>query len=114
ATSFAVTDALPTGLTTTALPSGSGFDCSASSSTNVSCSWTGNLTSASPATTAQLTVPVQLSASFTGTTISNTGRVNSTDSAPVVTTVNQPALGIVKAGPTGANEVKNPGESYDY
>jgi uncharacterized repeat protein (TIGR01451 family) len=112
ASTFTVTDALPTGLTTTSLPSGSGFTCTASSSTNVVCTWGGTL---APSGTAVLTVPVQLSSTFTGTSITNTGAVNGTNSNDVVTTVNQsPSLSVVKAGPTGAAQVKHPGDTYSY
>ena len=113
ATSFTVTDSLPVGLTTTATPAGSGFDCTASTATFVDCSWTGSLTSASPAATAQLTVPVRIAPTFSGASLSNTGSVDEINSNTVVTTVQDvaPTATVLKTSDANGDEQFNQDET---
>jgi uncharacterized repeat protein (TIGR01451 family) len=112
ATSFTVTDTLPTGVTLTGVPTGTGYSCptAAAGDSSLSCTWSGSLAKGDPA--AVLTVPVILDQTFAGTQIDNTGAVDGLASNTVSTAVNQVAtLGIVKAGPAGPI---TPGATFSY
>ncbi|HWF74849.1 MAG TPA: hypothetical protein VG186_15970 [Solirubrobacteraceae bacterium] len=97
-TTIIVTDPLPGSETSSATPSGTGWDCSASTATRVSCTNTTPGAVAAGATLAHISVPVTISASALGQ-IANTAKVESADTAAAVSatdtvTVPQPVLAL--------------------
>ena len=103
-----VTDTLPTGVTASATPSGSGWDCSASTTTTVQCTSTALLIPGASAPV--ITVPVNIAANATSpvrnaartsgggdTTCPATGNAAARCLAAVETPVNAPGFTIDKA-----------------
>jgi hypothetical protein len=81
-TSMQVTDALPAGVSVTAVPSGDGWDCSASTTANVSCTYTTAGSIPAGTTLPPITVPAQVAADATvGATLTDAASVISDDAA---------------------------------
>jgi Putative Ig domain len=95
-TTIEITDPLPAGETTTAEPSGTGWNCAASTSTDVSCTNTATAALAAGKGLPPITVPVRVPASASGQ-VTNTAEVASDDAATVsasdsVTVLSPPVL----------------------
>ncbi len=85
-TTLTVSDPLPMGITPTAIPSGTSWNCSASTSTTVSCAYTGTAPIPAHTTLGAITVPVKLAPNVTtGTKLTNTASVLSDDATLPVT-----------------------------
>ena len=98
-----VTDPLPAGITTTATPSGTGWDCSASTSTQISCTTVSVLLPGSnaPVINAPVTIAAGTASPATNTATVNGGGDGSCPSAAhcqstIQTPVNAPLIDVIK------------------
>ena len=108
-----ITDALPSGVTTTATPSGAGWNCSASTPTNVSCTTAAVLAVGGSAPV--ISVPVAIAVGTASPAVNTAAVTGGGDTtcpgsahcfAQISTTVNAPSLGIAKTanGPWTAGQ----------
>ncbi len=111
---YTISDNMPTGLTLLGTPSGSGWDCSASTSTFASCARTTSIAAlaSAPAVTVNVNVATNAPLSITNTaTVAGGGELNSGNNSGAVTVPVTALTGVTITVPAGVSFSLN-GTSY--